>query len=179
MTHGRRNPCARAFPLRQSRWCAKALAKIPTSASRAREMLDALMAASFDARRTPDLARSYHRVRVSLPAIWGRRFPRPQIGWRQGRPSRFRGAATALMGAGPWRWVILGSAGGRGRGSRPVVEQNQQGSCTECADRRSAGAIVPAAPHLRRCLFPCRLLLASRRLCRASRVCPQGTTRCE
>jgi len=109
-------------------------------------MLDALMALpSFDARQERlTLLASTIEVRVSLPAIWAGAF-RARRSAGDKAPRRGFGRSHALMGLALALGHFGGSAGGRAW-QPSCVEQNQQGSCTECADRRSAGAIVRLHP---------------------------------
>jgi serine/threonine-protein kinase len=105
--------CA-GFPAEAEPLVRKALAKNPDQRFQsAAEMLDALMALpSFDARQERlTLLASTIEVRGFAAGDLGQALSAPgRSAGDKAAPSRFRGAATALMGAGPWRWVILGVA---------------------------------------------------------------------
>jgi eukaryotic-like serine/threonine-protein kinase len=105
--------CA-SFPSEAEPLVRKALAKNPDQRFQsAAEMLEALMALpSYDARQ--------ERLTLLASTIEIRGFAAGDLGQALSAPGRsagdkpvssgFRGAATAVMVAGPWRWVVLGVA---------------------------------------------------------------------
>ena len=175
--------CA-GFPAEAEPLVRKALAKNPDQRfQNAAEMLEALTALpSFDARQ--------ERLTLLASTIEIRGFAAGDLGQALSAPgrladdkpvsSRFRGAATAVLGAGPWRWVILGLRQqfcGRARpaGLPHRMRRSRLNRRPLC---RSHHRLRPVRhPHPRRCRFHRRPRRASRRPRRAPRARPRATKR--
>jgi eukaryotic-like serine/threonine-protein kinase len=142
--------CA-GFPSEAEPLVRKALAKNPDQRfQNAAEMLDALMALpSFDARQERlTLLASTIEVRGFAAGDLGQALSAPgRSAGDQAVPSRLRVAATALIGAGPWRWVMLGVALAAGAAAAVLWSSRTSKAPASIAPIASQPAlVVPAAP---------------------------------
>jgi serine/threonine-protein kinase len=142
--------CA-GFPAEAEPLVRKALAKNPDQRfQNAAEMLEALTALpSFDARQ--------ERLTLLASTIEIRGFAAGDLGQALSAPgrladdkpvsSRFRGAATAVLGAGPWRWVILGVALAAGAAAAVLwSSKSSRAPAPNAPITAQPAPIVPVAP---------------------------------
>lgn len=142
--------CA-GFPAEAEPLVRKALAKNPDQRfQNAAEMLEALTALpSFDARQ--------ERLTLLASTIEIRGFAAGDLGQALSAPgrladdkpvsSRFRGAATAVLGAGPWRWVILGVALAAGAAAAVLwSSKTSRAPAPNAPITAQPAPIVPVAP---------------------------------
>ena len=142
--------CA-SFPPEAEPLVRKALAKNPDQRfQNAAEMLEALTALpSFDARQ--------ERLTLLASTIEIRGFAAGDLGQALSAPgrladdkpvsSRLRGAATAVLGAGPWRWVILGVALAAGAAAAVLwSSKTSRAPAPNAPITAQPAPIVPVAP---------------------------------
>jgi serine/threonine-protein kinase len=142
--------CA-GFPAEAEPLVRKALAKNPDQRfQNAAEMLEALTALpSFDARQ--------ERLTLLASTIEIRGFAAGDLGQALSAPgrladdkpvsSRLRGAATAVLGAGPWRWVILGVALAAGAAAAVLwSSKTSRAPAPNAPITAQPAPIVPVAP---------------------------------
>ena len=142
--------CA-GFPAEAEPLVRKALAKNPDQRfQNAAEMLEALTALpSFDARQ--------ERLTLLASTIEIRGFATSDLEQTLSAPgrladdkpvsSRLRGAATAVLGAGPWRWVILGVALAAGAAAAVLwSSKTSRAPAPNAPITAQPAPIVPVAP---------------------------------